>query len=259
MRIGRRVHRSALRTFTSPFADRSDVPLLVHCGHHKAGTVWIRRVILELCRSYGLRYRTGGPRPIASDADAVVFANADEFRRALLSDRSFAGSHMIRDPRDLVVSGYEYHKVTTEAWANQVRPEYGDRSYREYLCRLPDDEGLLAEIRWFGSATGPRMAAWDFDQPEFLELRYEDFLADEHAGFLDLFRWWGLNQTATDRGLEIADRLSRRNGGARSTHPIRSSLPGEWQERFTADHIEEFKSQNGDLLERLGYETSEAW
>ena len=32
---------------------------------------------------------------------------------------------MIRDPRDVIVSGYFYHQWTDEPWANEPRPELG--------------------------------------------------------------------------------------------------------------------------------------
>jgi len=258
-RARRRMHREALRTFTTPFVSRSDATLLVHCGHHKAGTVWIGRVMMELCRSYGLRYRTGTTRPIAADADAVFYSNAGDFQREALTNRPFRGSHLIRDPRDLVISGYHYHLVTTESWASKPRGDYGGMSYQAYLRSLPEPEGLTAEIRWFATATGAEMAAWDYSQPEFLELRYEDLLSDEAAGFAALFGWWGFSESATMRGLEIAERLSLANGGARSTHQIRMSSPGEWKERFSEAHIAEFKSQTGDLLVQLGYVADSNW
>jgi len=132
-------------------------------------------------------------------------------------------------------------------------------TYQAYLRSLPEYEGLMAEIRWFSSATGAQMAAWNYRQPEFLELRYEDVLSDESASFAALFRWWGFSDAATTRGLEIAARLSRANGGARPTHQIRMSSPGEWRERLSEAHIDEFKHTTGDLLVRLGYESSTDW
>jgi len=219
----------------------------------------MQQVMVEVCRSYGLRFRVANTRTSASEADAVFYHDAGDFRREVVADRAFRGSHMIRDPRDLVVSGYEYHKVTTELWANEPRAEYGGLSYREFLRSLAEHEGLTAEIRWFATGTGAQMAAWDYGQPEFLELRYEDLIADEAGGFAALFRWWGFSQSATMRGLEVAEGLSRTNGGATRKHQIRMSSPGEWRERFSQEHVEEFKSGTGDLLLRLGYESSSDW
>jgi hypothetical protein len=40
---------------------------------------------------------------------------------------------------------------------------------------------------------------------------------------------------------------------------FRKGKPGGWQEHFTESNKSEFKSQAGDLLMRLGYETDNDW
>jgi hypothetical protein len=258
-RIGRRARRDVLRTTRTPFDSRFDRPLLVHCSHHKAGTVWFLRVLMAVARAYGLRSRMGAPEPARGPFDLVYFANADEFNRDLLGPRRIRGSHVVRDPRDLVVSGYEYHLVTKEAWAQVPRPFYGGLGYQAYLRSLNDYDGLMAEILWFAATTAHGMAAWDYGQPDFLELRYEDVLADELVSFERLFRWYGFNDAALARGLEAVDRLSLRNSATTLAHPVRASEPGEWHDRLSPEHVARFKEKTGDLVVRLGYETDSDW
>lgn len=246
------------RTFTSPFEARGARPLLVHCGHHKAGTVWFRSVLLTVCRHYGLRHRNGNARPVAPDADMAFFHSSGVFDVDLLGDRPFRGSHMVRDPRDLVVSGYEYHLVTEEAWALHPEDHYGGLSYQSRLRGLNEHDGLMAEIEWVASGTAVDMAAWNYDRPEFLELRYEDVIADEAGAFDRLFRWYGFSERAVAFGLESVDRLSLRRGGAQPSH-VRSGRPGEWRSRLGPDHIAAFKELTGDLVVRLGYEATSDW
>lgn len=255
VRATRRLRRSALRNLTCPFVDRGDRPLIAHFGHHKAGTVWFRRVLLETSRAYGLRYRTGTAHPVPADADLVFYAGTGQFERRLLGGRRVRGAHVVRDPRDLVVSGYEYHLVTSEAWAVTPLAAYGGRSYQEHLRSLDEHRGLAAEIDWLLAGTAEQMRRWDYGQPDVLELRYEDVLADETASFERLFRWYGFDDGAVDRGLAVVERLSRRNGGARRSHPIRSSAPGEWRARLAPDHVATLEAGLGDLLVRLGYES----
>jgi hypothetical protein len=102
------------------------------------------------------------------------------------------------------------------------------------------------------------MGSWDYEQPEFLELRYEDAFTDEEGTFEKLFRWYGFNDAAFQLGMEAVSRLSRKRGGAVPNH-IRSGSPGEWKRRFTPAHIERFKELTGDLTVRLGYETAVDW
>lgn len=82
-RVQRRLRMQYLRTTKDPFAASGRAPLLVHCGHHKAGTVWFREVLLEVARAYGLRFRAGTRSPVPRDADVAYFENAEVFRPRL--------------------------------------------------------------------------------------------------------------------------------------------------------------------------------
>ncbi|MGO8871068.1 MAG: sulfotransferase domain-containing protein [Acidimicrobiales bacterium] len=196
----------------------------------------------------------------------IVFAHAGNFDRDRVGSCSFRGSHVIRDPRDVVVSGYEYHKRTNEKWARMPDPRYGGRSYQEYLNSLNEHDGLMAEIAWVANSREDThrygavatMGSWDYEQPEFLEIRYEDALADQEGTFERLFRWYGLNDSATTVGMEAVKRLSIANGGAVGNH-VRSGQPGQWMDRLSDDHIERFKELTGDLVVRLGYESGTNW
>jgi len=253
-----RVHRDLLRATRNPFTSRADRPLIVHCGYHKAGTVWFREVLSSVVRPYGLRFQEVKKEPIRSDTDIAFCADSRDYRNDLLGHRLFRGSHMVRDPRDLVVSGYEYHLVTEEAWAHQPRPAYRGMSYQAYLHSLSEHDGLMAEIEWVAKFTARLMTAWDYGQPEYLELRYEEALADEQGTFQKVFQWYGFNEIATSIGLEAVDRLSLKRGGAIPNH-VRSGAPGEWRTRLAPEHIARFKELTGDLTIRLGYETAPDW
>lgn len=256
-RIGRRARRELLRSTRNPFPSRDARTLLVHCGHHKSGTVWFRQVLLSVIRPYGLRQQEGRSAVILPATDVAFYANAATFERSQIGGRPFRGSHVIRDPRDLVVSGYEYHLVTDEPWTK--RPWYDGLSYQQYLRSMSEHDGLMAEIEWLAAGTGADMAAWDYNQPEFLELRYEDAFADEVGTFEQLFRWYGLNEEATTVALEAVDRLSLKRGvGALANH-ARSGDPGEWRTRLAPEHIARFKELTGDLTVRLRYETDPDW
>jgi hypothetical protein len=257
-RVRRRATHDLRRAFTNPFEARGTRPLLVHCGHHKAGTVWFRRILLTVSRHYGLRYRHGDSRPVQPEADLVFHASGGTFERHQVDGRTFRGSHLIRDPRDLVGSGYEYHLVTNERWALEPDLRHGGQSYQSRLRDLDPREGLLLEIERLASGAAQELAAWDYHQPEFIELRYEDVLDDEQSSFENMFRWYGLNDTAIEFGLEAVDRFSLKRGGARPNH-VRSGVPGEWRARLGPEHVERFKELTGDLVVRLGYESTSDW
>jgi hypothetical protein len=257
-RVRARVGQRYTRATTNPFADRDHRPLLVHCGYHKVGTVWFRQVLLSVMRPYGLRQQEGKSAPIRSDADLAFYANAASFDRSQLGARPFRGTHLIRDPRDLLVSGYEYHLKTAEPWALRPDARYEGRSYQEHLRSVGEHEGLMVELERMTAPTAAAFGQWDYLQPEFLELRFEDAVADELATFDRIFRWYGLNDSAVAIGMAAVDRLSLRRGGALPNH-ARAGRPGEWRDRLAPEHLERFRALTGDLVVRLGYETTSTW
>lgn len=109
------------------------------------------------------------------------------------------------------------------------------------------------------------MVRWDYDQREFLELRYEDVIADEAATFERVFGHYGLDESAAERGLAVVEAASFRNVAGRQVGDVaershlRSGRPGEWREHLSAAHIERMKELAGDGLIALGYEQSLDW
>jgi Sulfotransferase domain len=256
------VKRAVRRRLRTPFRPDAGRPLIVHCSHHKAGTVWFGTVLRSVAATYGLRFQRGRGEPVDATADVAFFGNARFFRRDDLGGRPFRGSHVIRDPRDVVVSGYHYHRWTKEEWVHRPDPRWGGLSYQAYLAARDEHDGLLAEIERSARSDLAEMAGWDYDQPEFLELRYEDVLEDEAGAFAALFRFYGFDEPAVRAGLEAVDeaRLDRAAALARPepTH-VRSGQPGEWRALFGPAHVARFKELTGDLVVRLGYEADDTW
>jgi hypothetical protein len=233
---------------------------LVHCAHHKVGTVWWGNVLRTVAKQCGVRYAevAGGDGPIA--ADVYLFQHSRHFDRARFTGRPFRGTHMIRDPRDIVVSGYFYHLWTTEPWANLPDPRYGGRSLREELNRRDRHDGLLLEIERVILGDPLRdMLTWDYAQPEFLELRYEDVIADEAGSFDRAFRHFGFTGRDVGRGLDIVAEMSfsrvagRTVGEVGTATHLRSGRPGEWREHFDAYHLERWQQLAGAAVARLSY------
>jgi hypothetical protein len=263
--------RSRVRRLTrTPFDAGEDAVVLVHGAHHKVGTVWFQRVLSTVAGFYGLRftevpasYGTDRPAPApAGDADVVVYDRANDFHPEDLGGRPYRASHLIRDPRDVVVSGYHYHLRTDESWVHEPKERYGGLGYQAYLRGLDEHDGLMAEIERSSRSTVAEMGEWDYSRPEILELRYEDAVGDEVGTFTRLFRFYGFSDAAVEKGLEIVEHFSRsgEHGPAAADDPhVRSGEPGEWRRYFAPDHVARFKQATGDLVVRLGYEGDPAW
>ena len=232
----------------------------MHVGHHKVGTVWFGGILQRLAGYHGLRFHEHDLGRQIGTADVVLYRHARFFEPSELASRTFRGSHLIRDPRDVTVSGYFYHLWTDELWANVPLERFDGRSYREELNRVSRSEGLLLEIQLTAINQLKDMLAWDYDQPEFLELRYEDLVADEMGQFERILRHYGLTDEAVRRGLDAVAETSFRSVSGRKLGEVgershlRSGKPGEWREHFGPEHLELWDEIASDALTRLGYE-----
>jgi len=190
-------------------------------GHHKCASTWVREMVELVCREIGLGHylvvhdrRPGALAPLrafatqgrgrergkggferrllrqrAEEAGAgfVSCITADrEQLEALAPSRAF---HVIRDPRDIIVSGYFSHRNSRpadhpqpEAWG---RPHIAE--HRERLQAVSKEEGLLLEMD-FARRTLLDLAEWDYSRPQVLELRMEELAARPYDGFVRVFQ-----------------------------------------------------------------------
>lgn len=257
--------------------------LVMHCCHHRVGTNWFLRIFEAIGQRYGL--------PFHHNAWVDALAPAGPPAALLLDDHSHVdratlpanlrGSHLVRDPRDMVVSGYHYHLWCDEPWATTPLRELGDGirdywpllpvddfrdlSYRDYLNTLDPEAGMEAELLRASSTDLADLAAWGRSDPRFLELRYEDLLADEPALFRRLFEHYGFSEAAVEDCLEIAEGFSfnqvtrRKLGEVASGQHLRSGAARQWETAFTPTLKRRFKALHGELLIELGYEDDLEW
>jgi hypothetical protein len=248
--------RRTLRPRNPPFAPSPQPPpLLVHCCHHKVGTLWLTRVLGAVAATHGLRFLAGDQGALTADVDIFL---QDHSRVDPAGLGRFRGSHMIRDPRDVVVSAYFYHLRTDEAWCHRPSPEYGGLGYQAYLRSLPRTEGLMVEIERCASTVIRDMVAWSPTVEGFHEMRYETLLEDENEGFRRLFTHYGFTAEATERCVGLAERFSLKRLRRRSVH-IRAGHPGQWRAHFTPAHARAFKRLTDDAAFALGYESTSSW
>lgn len=271
------------RMLNNPFANREYT--LIHCCHHRVGTVWFLRIMSSLSRHYFLplvqRERVDR-EPQLPQAACIYLDTHSLLDVSQLAN--FKGTHIIRDPRDLVVSGYHYHLWTDEEWANtkikkliEDFPMLKERlallpletmmdvSYKEYLKSLPETEGLIAEIKRASRGPIQVMGNWNYHHPDFLEIKYEDLIANEEETFRSIFRHYGFKPKAVDKATQIAlsysfKKVAGRDLGsvAQKSH-LRSGKSQQWKEAFGQSHKELFKELHGMDLIKMGYENNLDW
>ena len=266
------------RILRSPFAgDKSH--LIIHCCHHKVGTAWFKNIFGVISTYYGLPFNTNDTSLIPAGPSLFV----DDHAKMDWSQfsRPYRGSHMIRDPRDMVVSGYHYHLWTEEKWAttpiNALGPDMVDywrllpvkqienMSYKEYLNSLQHDEGIKAEIQRASSTDIRDMINWDYDNPNFFEFKYEKIMQEEQAVFEDLFSHLGFSRQAVKKCVSLALEFSfqkqsgRKPGKVSNRSHLRSGKSEQWKNEFSPENRAYFKQLHGDDLIKLEYETSLHW
>ncbi len=118
------------------------------------------------------------------DADVLAFTNAEVEYVAGESD--FLGFHVVRDPRDVLVSGYFSHLYThpTDQWPELV-------AHRERLAACSIEEGLMIELD-FSRQFLDKMAGWDYSRENILELKLEEVSAAPQEYFGRIFRHLGM-------------------------------------------------------------------
>lgn len=257
-------------------------PTYAYFGHHKCATQWITDIVQDVCAELELRcVRYNSPREFGGDlpaalrndpADFLCYLNAWESHVSRLS--GYRGFHVVRDPRDIVVSAYFSHKFSHPLPKSGSTARWLTADYRRTLQEVDPQTGLQMELeRRANQFRG--MLNWDYGQPHIQEVRFERLTADPEGEFRQIFRHLGLFDSAspTTRATFTSELLDgilhrhrftnkshgRKPGEEVSTAHYRKGTPGDWRVHFTPKHVASFKERYNDLLVALGYEKDLDW
>lgn len=243
--------------------------------HHKAGTVWMKRVVLALARALGLPWqgvwdarRLGDIPPLGR----VFLAHWNSRFPAQLWARDDVGFvHLIRDPRDVLLSGMAYHRTAApegERFLHAPRPDLGGLSYQQHLNGLPDDAARLRfEMEGKHAETVADMLAWPWGDPRAHELRYETLIADREGVLFDAaLAHWGLSaaERAEGRRVFLANSLfaglrapAARKG--RVAGHVASGRAERWRSEMPRALGRDYAARFGAALKTLGYAQDDSW
>jgi hypothetical protein len=117
----------------------------------------------------------------------VSFISYSNAQYPLVKDlEKFGGFHIIRDPRDILVSSY-FSSLYSHATANWPELE----SHRAQLTATSKEEGLLLEMD-FISDVFQALGSWNYDDPRILEVKMEDLMQNNYTEFLKIAVHMGL-------------------------------------------------------------------
>lgn len=249
---------------------------LVFC-YHKTGTVLFGNVLRAACARVGLSFeeRFGFVASVEGGADVVLLAHG--LLGAL--PESFRAVRVVRDPRDVWVSGYLYHRHCREPWCVNAAPvpagpigfpfvpmafahrrerwkrdwiaRLGGRSYQANLLGLDRAAGLDFELAGYAGATFEDMQGWRFGAA-VPDVRLEDFASDFDAAWRRVFGLLGFEEELA--GLAAAEDVGRMSDAEVAARPhIHGRSTSKWREVLSPEQAAAFGARYGGLVARLGY------
>ncbi|HWQ83979.1 MAG TPA: sulfotransferase domain-containing protein [Anaerolineales bacterium] len=186
------------------------------------------------------------------------YISAKEPFLSVLTQSGRATIFVYRDPRDMIISHIFY---ATQMHAGHWMHSYYTEKLNSMEARI---QAAIQGVEEPGSELTPIRQRYEgylgwLEQPQVLSLRFEELILERELAFGKLLEYFA--------GFGFRSRLPREEAIAilqeaiapRKSGTFRKGKPGNWREHFTPDNIATFKAATGDLLVRLGYETSLDW
>lgn len=255
---------------------RKEGPIIVHFGYHKAMTSFFHKVFIDIApllrREYFHAFNNlfkFYEKLASMGSEGILCLNNHPAQTFLLPN--YVGSHIVRDPRDLLVSGYKYHLWSEESWVNipisnamskklKIN-KYGlhlkqDESYRQLLNRVDKDLGYQLEFNW-RQPHFTQMQNWDYENPNIIEVKYEDIFQNENVWFQKIFKHYGVPDILLDVCLKIVEKHSfkvlQKQGNIGDKKHARIGSPGQWKEELPGTVAKKLLYKYTPLMTKLNY------
>jgi hypothetical protein len=229
--------------------------------YHKTGSVWMERVFRNLAEKMGVRYEGPAIDPESSTLKPGFYQDYhSQFPLDVLA-QSYRGFRMIRDPRDVIISGAHYHARGLEPWLEVPQKHLQGKSYMEAICELEtDQERYLFEMQRVGRHTCKKMLEGCDTLSNLITVKYETWVSDEKmTDFTATLKTLGFDENELALAQKAFFKFSLFGERKSLDGHTRSGKAAQWREKFTQSMGEKFIALYGDALITLGYETSHDW
>lgn len=247
--------------------------------HHKTGTIWMRKVFRLIANTQDIPfmqcYRARRLEDAAKTGPQIIVNWSSGFPQKLMNMDHARFIHIIRDPRDVLLSGMRYHRIAplgNEKFLREERPEWGDKNYQDHLNALPDDHTrLLFEMEHKHDKTVKEMLNWPYAtfaaNGRAADIKYEDLIDDtDCALFRSILERFDIENLDIDAAVQSYWEKSLFGGLAKTDDRddrvalhVSSGKKAQWVTKLPREIAEIYVERYQNALETLGYATDTSW
>lgn len=187
----------------------------------------------------------------------------------ILTQENMAAFFIVRDPRDVVVSHVHY---ITKMAERHIHHEYFNQKLPDFSARLEASisgvtaQDLLSagisatkgrELPDIRSRFDPFMPWLNF--PQIKLIRFEELVNDRRNQLQSIMNHASQHGFQLSTPVQTAMNILEMYINPQKSPTFRSGKTGGWKTSFSPHHKQLFKQVSGDLLQNLGYESSDDW
>ncbi|MGV6826285.1 MAG: hypothetical protein ACWA5Q_04865 [bacterium] len=196
-------------------------------AHHRAASSWANDILRELAFSGGWKHRVLHNESMFNH-DLAGYINIQQPDLLCLSNSksaylneidNFVGIHLVRDPRDILISSYYSHRNS-----HPVGEWTALETHRKELQAVPLEQGLYLEME-FRHEQFRDMLDWDYNHPSVYEVKMEELTQNPLPHLSKVLSDWQRLQSTVSPAQRFSGILQRKLNRVLNTIERQLQLP----------------------------------